>query len=810
MSRIQQYQSSFTIGEIDPLLRGRIDLNQYFASVDLAENVEFEPQGGFSRRPGLRFLTDLTADNPSNGVMLIPFEFSTTQNFMIVASVQTASGTIRFRFYAAQTLLTDINGSGNSYLDYAVGTLKGATAIDMDRTYYTQSADTLIIVNENFAPFKIVRGANNTTWTVSLVSPAVPKQQFTASTSTISQTLTASATSGNITLTAGGSAFSSSNVDQYVNVLNGFGRAKITAYTSATVVEATVEIPFFSTSAIGSGEWELESGYEDAWSNTRGWPRTCSFHEGRLYFGGSYSQPSTLFGSKVGNFFNFSVAEGLDDDAIIITLATDTVNAITGIRSGRDLQIFTEGGEFFIPQATLDPITPSNITVKAATNRGSKYGILPQAIEGGTLFIQRQGKAVREMLFSDVELNYVANNISLLSSHMLVDPQRMALRSATDTTEGDLLMIVNGTNTAGYRAASTGFTGSITAFTLNRSQQIVAPASWSTDGDFVDVAVDLDTIYTVVKRTIGGAAKYYLEVFDDDRTTDSSIQYFSGAASPDQPLPSTTVIGGLSHLQAETVKIVRDDIVDSDATVGTLANDSDALKTSAVASSGNQTLNGVLGNNDATANLGDTGRFVQLLYGNISGGWTTGATITITGTDVYGAAQTETLTTTSLGFDHGGTQQLTSTKLFKTITSINQPISSSSITLTIGVGTLSGTVTIGGTASSYVEVGLSYTSTVVTQPFEPRMQSGSAQGTRRRILEVTPILFRTQNLTINSKEVDLTTLPLPGTGAVPTFTGTKKTQGFLGYDRDAQITISQSQPVFMTVLALDYKVSVGA
>jgi len=44
---------------------------------------------------------------------------------------------------------------------------------------------------------------------------------------------------------------------------------------------------------------------------------------------------------------------------------------------------------------------------------------------------------------------------------------------------------------------------------------------------------------------------------------------------------------------------------------------------------------------------------------------------------------------------------------------------------------------------------------------------------------------------------------------VPTFTGTKKTQGFLGYSRDAQITISQNQPVFFTLLALDYKVSVG-
>ena len=68
--------------------------------------------------------------------------------------------------------------------------------------------------------------------------------------------------------------------------------------------------------------------------------------------------PSTLFGSKVGSFFNFKAAEGLDDDAIKITLSTDQVNTITGLRSGRDLQIFTTGAEFFIPQGDLDPITP--------------------------------------------------------------------------------------------------------------------------------------------------------------------------------------------------------------------------------------------------------------------------------------------------------------------------------------------------------------------------------------------------------------------------------------------------------------------
>ena len=177
---------------------------------------------------------------------------------------------------------------------------------------------------------------------------------------------------------------------------------------------------------MASGDYETESGYEDSWSNTRGWPRTCSFHEGRLYFGGSASEPSTLFASKVGDYFNFKADEGLDDDAIKITLATDSVNAITALRSGRDLQIFTAGAEFFIPQADLSPITPANITVKSATRRGTKFGIRPQAAEGGTLFIQRQGKALREMLFSDVELSYVANNVSLLNSHLLLDPQRMA------------------------------------------------------------------------------------------------------------------------------------------------------------------------------------------------------------------------------------------------------------------------------------------------------------------------------------------------------------------------------------------------
>jgi len=690
MSRIQQYQSSFTVGELDPLLRGRIDLQQYYSSVDVANNVLFEPQGGFSRRPGLKFLLDITNDNPSDGSAMIPFEFSTTQNFMIVASAVNNQTTIRFRFFAAGALLTNINGSGNDYLDYTVGTLYEVSTYDLNKLYFTQSADTLILTHENFAPFKIVRGATNTTWSASALSLTIPKVADSLTTTNPSGTITPDAVDGTVTITASNSIFSSGNVDQFINVTNGFGRARIVKFNSATEVEVIVEIPFFEASAaIPNGDFELETGYVDAWSNTRGWPRTCTFHESRLYFGGSASDPNTLFGSKVNDFFNFKAAEALDDDAILVTLSTDSANAINGIRSGRDLQIFTSGAEFFVPQADLDPITPSNITIKSATRRGSKVGLRPQSAEGGTLFIQRQGKALREMLFSDVELSYVANNVSLLSSHMIVDPKRMALRAATDTTEGDLLLIVNGTNTTGYRASSTGFGGTITAFMLNRPQQIVAPSSFTTDGDFFDVGVDLDDIYVITKRTVSSATKYYVELFDEDRTTDAAIQYYNSPASPDQALPGSATAGSLSHLEGKTVKVIRDDIVDTDQTVS------------------------------------------------------------------------------------------------------------------------SGQVTLGGTPTSYAEVGLDYTVTVKTQPFEPRLSSGAVQSQRRRILEVSPVLFRSQNITINGREVPLQSLPLSGAGGVTTFSGVKKTQGFLGYDRDAQITISQSKPLFFTVLSLDYKVSVG-
>jgi len=514
MPRFVDIQTNFSTGELDPLLRSRIDLQQYNNALSKATNVLIQPQGGMRRRSGLKHIVELpntSTESAANGVRLINFEFSVDDSYMLCFTHN--------RMYVIKDggLITNINGSGNNYLTTSI------TSAMLSQLCWTQSADTMILVHPDLAPTKLVRGASDASWTISTISfDSIPLYAFTIAVSTPAATLTPSAVSGNATLTASSSVFSASHVNQYVNA-SPQGRARIIEYVSGTVVKAVVEYPFFSTAAIASGSWELETGYEAVWSAGKGWPRTVTFHEGRLYFGGSKSRPSTIWGSKIGLFFDFVATEALDDDAVEATLDTNQLNVIVDIISGKDLQIFTTGGEFYVPQAGTEPITPLTFTFKAVSRNGTKPGTRVEQLETGTVYIQRQGKALNEFLFSDSQLTYVTQRVSLLAGHLLKTPARMALRRATSTDEGDLLMIINDAD------------GTMAAFSVMRSQQVVAPSEFITDGLFKDVQTDVSDIYVVVRRTFNGTNRFFVELFRDTLFTDCA--FTGGAAASASSLP---------------------------------------------------------------------------------------------------------------------------------------------------------------------------------------------------------------------------------------------------------------------------------
>ena len=357
MARFVEIQTNFTTGELDPLVRARVELKAYDNALETAKNVICQPQGGVTRRPGTKFINELTG-TPASGVRLVSFEFSVDDSYMLCFTNDTM-----FVYKNKALVHTE--------------TSTGIPSAMLDKMCWTQSADTLIVVHEDYSPVKIVRGASDTDWTVSTISfDSIPKYAFTIvifDTSSAGH-LTPSDVSGKVTLTSQHSIFTAAHVGQYINVVPQ-GRARIVEVTTGSTVNVVTEFPFFDTSQIANADWELETGYEDVWSATKGYPRTVTFHQGRLYFGGSKSRPSTTWGSKVGLFFDFEAVEALDDDAVEATLDTNTFNAITDIISGRDLQIFTTGGEFYVPQEGLTPITPSDFFMSTTSRNGSTIRI---------------------------------------------------------------------------------------------------------------------------------------------------------------------------------------------------------------------------------------------------------------------------------------------------------------------------------------------------------------------------------------------------------------------------------------------------
>ena len=530
MARFVSIQTNFTTGELDPLLRSRVDLKARQNALETARNVVCQPQGGVKRRPGTKFITEL-GGTPADGVRLIHFEFSVDDSYMLCFT------NTRMYVFKNKTLITNINGSGDDYL-----TVTAITSARIPTMCWTQSADTLIVVHEDMNPVKIVRGATDATWTASNITfDSVPQYAFTLTTTNPAGTITPSDVSGKITITASSGVFISGHVGQYINA-SPQGRARIVKYNSSTSVSVVTEFPFFDTTATSSGQWELETGYEDVWSAGKGYPRSVTFHQGRLFFGGSKSRPSTIWGSKVGLYFDFEAVEGLDDDAVEATLDTNTFNAIIDIISGRDLQVFTTGGEFYVPQEGLTPITPTDFFLSSTSRNGIREGVRVKQLESGVLFIQRQGKQLSEIAYSDTQLTYITSKISLLAGHLLKGPKHMDIRRAVATDENDLLLIVNEDD------------GSMAVFSLLRAQDVIAPSEFTTQGKFLDVGVDITDIYVVTERDDNGTDKYYVEVFDNTYLTDCAKQ--GGAvASLD-----------MSHLDGQTVNVISDGYVEENQT----------------------------------------------------------------------------------------------------------------------------------------------------------------------------------------------------------------------------------------------------
>jgi hypothetical protein len=229
-----------TTGELSPRLDGRVDLAKYYSGLKQAENVLLLPHGGATRRPGTRYAGP--AKYADRRARLIPFEFSASQVYMLEV------GDFYLRLWQDGALVEASPG-----VPVEVVTVFGLD--NLPALQSVQSADILYLVHRDQHPYQLERHSA-TVWKIRPIpfNPP-PSWEYGQRTTT---TLTPSATTGAITLTASAAQFEQADIGREVQVTDGVSvgaRATITGYTSQTLVDATVNEPFANTDAIAAGSW---------------------------------------------------------------------------------------------------------------------------------------------------------------------------------------------------------------------------------------------------------------------------------------------------------------------------------------------------------------------------------------------------------------------------------------------------------------------------------------------------------------------------------------------------------------------------
>ncbi len=507
MPRVLNFQTNFVSGVLDPRLAARTDIKQYYQGCAEGTNVLSLPQGGLKRRPGMAYQATLPGKS-----RICMFAFNVEQTYLIAFSNNNIA------IYKDGVKQADVTS-----------TYTEAQLFDLN---WTQSADTMIIVHEDHAPAKLVRGGSHTAWTLSDITLLnIPTFNY-ATTDALNGAIDASVTTITVDSTAGFATAGSIVIDSETISYTG---VTATTFTGCTRGASSTSAASHSDNAV------VTSTDEPVWSATAGYPKTATFYEQRLWFGGSKNRPQTLWASVISDFFNFNVGTGAADDAIDITLDTDQVNAIKAVYAGRHLTIFTSGAEFYISDS---PITPSNSSVKRQTQFGSG-SVRPINIDGAILFIERSGKAAREFLWTYEEEAYTSNSSSLMASHLISGPVDMDARRGTSTDDANYVYLVN-------------TDGTMAVFNTLRHQEVGGWTKWSTTGTIESVAVIVDEVYFSVLRTINSVAVRFLEKADENTYTDANKLQTLGSPG--------TAVSGLAHLNGQSCRVRADSSIMDNAT----------------------------------------------------------------------------------------------------------------------------------------------------------------------------------------------------------------------------------------------------
>jgi len=519
--------TNFTAGELSPRLDGRTDLGKYFNGTKTLENMVVHPHGAASRRPGTKFVHEVKTSSAQT--RLIPFEFSTTQTYILEL------GNEYIRFFKDNGIITESNKT------ITAATQANPIVITSSSHGYSNGDHVIIsgvvgMTELNGKTFKVADKTTNTFELQTVDGTDINSSSYTAYSSGGIANKIYEIASPYVTADIPSVKFAQSADTMYL-VHPSYAVRKLTrsGHTSWSISSPTLS---------GSPSPTVNNA-----SNK--YPSSVTFFEQRLVFAGSNDNPQSIWFSKSGALENFTTGSN-DTDAMVYTIASNKVNAIRYMSAQRSLIVGTVGGEFVVSASgTTQPITPTNVQIQKQSSYGSANVDAVQ-IENVTMFLQRAKRKLRELTYNLNIDQYQATDMTLLAEHITENGiTEMAYQQEPDS----ILWCVRGD-------------GTLLGFTYARSESVmgwhrhILGGVFGSDQAVVESVASIptdsneDEFYMIVKRTINGATRRYVEyltLFDygtdqnDGFYVDSGLTYSGGA---------TTSITGLDHLEGQSVTIL--------------------------------------------------------------------------------------------------------------------------------------------------------------------------------------------------------------------------------------------------------------
>lgn len=289
--------------------------------------------------------------------------------------------------------------------------------------------------------------------------------------------------------------------------------------------------------------------YDAVFDGTGKYPGAVSYFEQRRCFAGTTQQPQNFLATRSGTESEMTYSLPVkDEDRISFRVSAREANTIRHIVPLSQLILLTSSAEWRVTANNSDALTPTSISVRPQSYIGAS-NVQPVIINNTLIYVAARGGHIRELGYNWQSNGYITGDMSLRAAHLFdyYDIVDMAYAKAPQP----LVWFVS-------------TSGKLLGLTYSPEQQIGAWHQHDTDGVFESCAVvaegNEDVLYVIVKRTIDGVEKRYVErmasrQFDDQADAifvDCSLTYDGAAA---------TTISGLDHLEGKTVSILADGAV---------------------------------------------------------------------------------------------------------------------------------------------------------------------------------------------------------------------------------------------------------